>query len=66
MTSVPQRRWIRYSLRTLFVVMLLVGGLAGLTIREALRRHQNQIDRQRITESLQEAWRRNDPGEADY
>jgi hypothetical protein len=66
MTANPERRWFRYSLRTLFVVVLLVGSLAGLGIREVVRRHQSQIDRQRITEVMQEAWRRNDPGQQDY
>ena len=64
-TPALKRRWT-FSLRTLFVVALLVGGLAGLGIREAMRRHQNQVDRQRITKELQEAWRRNDPGDSDY
>jgi hypothetical protein len=65
MIAPPKRLW-SFSLRTLFVVVLIVGALAGLTIRESLRRHQNQIDRQRITDAITDAWRRNDPGESDY
>jgi hypothetical protein len=66
MTPPIKRRWPSFSLRTLFVVVLLVGTLAGLGIREALRRQEESLDRQRITESLQEAWRQNDPGQLDY
>ena len=65
MTHAPKRRWT-YSLRTLFAVVLLVGTLAGLGIREAMRRHQDQADRQQVKEAIKDAWLRNDSGESDY
>ena len=57
------KRHLTYSLRTLLIIVLAAGGLAGLGIREALRRNQEQVDRQQIQEARQEAWLRNDPGD---
>jgi hypothetical protein len=57
---------LRFSLRTLFIGALLIGSLAGLVIREAIRRHEVQLDRQRITQQLQDAWQRGYPSDTDY
>ena len=65
MTADSKRRW-SFSLRTMLIIVLAVGGLAGLGIREALRRNQEQIDRQQIQEARQEAWLRNDPRDSDF
>jgi hypothetical protein len=59
MPSTPKRRWY-FSLRTLFVVVLVIGTFAGLAIREALRRQEEELDRQQTKQALQDAWLRND------
>ncbi len=59
MTHAPKRRW-SYSLRTLFVVVTVFACLAGFGIREALRRHDEELDRQQIKQALKDAWLRND------
>ena len=64
--TAPKRRWFRYSLRTLFVVVTVFACLAGLGIREAMRRHDEELDRQEIKQAMKDAWLRNDPGEPDY
>ena len=59
--TAPKRRW-SFSLRTLFVMVLVVGTLAGLGIREILRRQDDEIDRAEIDKALKDAWLRNDQG----
>jgi hypothetical protein len=62
----PNRRWFRYSLRTLFVVVTVFACVIGFGIREAVRRHDEDLDRQQIKRAMKDAWLRNDPGEPDY
>jgi hypothetical protein len=66
MTPAPKRRWPRFTLRTLFVVVTVIGCIAGLGIREVLRRHEEELDRQEIKQAMKEAWQRNDPNQLDY
>jgi hypothetical protein len=66
MTLAPKRRWPRFTLRTLFVVVTVVAVIAGLGIREAIRRHDEELDRHQIKEAMKEAWQRNDPNQLDY
>ena len=61
MTPAPKRVW-SFSLRTLFVVVIIIGVLAGLGIREALWRHEAELDRQQAKEAIKDAWLRNDRG----
>jgi hypothetical protein len=60
MILAPKRRWFAFSLRTLLLVVLLVGTLAGLGIRELLRRQEDELDRQQTQQALKDAWLRND------
>jgi hypothetical protein len=66
MTPAHKRRWFHYGLRTLFVVVTVFACVVGLGIREAVRRHDEELDRQQIKQAMKDAWLRNDPGESDY
>ena len=62
MNTAPKRRW-SFSLRTLLVLVLLVGTVAGLGIREAMQRNEEELDRQHAKQAIKDAWQRNDRGQ---
>ena len=58
--TAPNRRWFQFRLRTFLVLMVAVGAVLGLGVREALRRREDELDRQQTKQALQDAWLRND------
>ena len=58
--TAPNRHWFQFRLRTFLVLMVAVGAVLGLGVREVLRRHEEELDRQQTKQALQDAWLRND------
>jgi hypothetical protein len=62
MSEATNCRWFQFRLRTFLVLIVVIGAVLGLGVREALRRRDEELDRQQIKEAMRDAWMRNDSG----
>ncbi len=59
MIPTPNRHRFRFSLRTLFALML-IACVAGFGLRELRRRQHDEWERLQSKEAMKDAWLRND------